>query len=407
MKHRILLLLLALLMLPLAGYAQSTDFTKNGDGTWTLAAMPNYDVELVVEYVDATEPVEDIAFTQNSDGTWTMNGVMPDYDVELVVEYEDATEPMEEDISFTQNSDGTWTMDGVMPDYDVELVVEYEDGENHFGVWLENNGDNKMAIIRVINENTSYGLKQAKEVVESAPCYVLEYITQEEAQTLVGLINEAGGTAYVRDMTAKALPYTYGFENYDLEGEGWSLVDCDEETWIHEQAKYEGDYGFRFRFNTNPPQYLISPKFEGATGIEMSFYYRNSSNTYPETFQVGYSTTTNSIDAFTWGNEVTANDNTTWKQYEETFPKGTKYVAVKLTSNDKYYLFFDDFCFTEATSIFGDVNGDGLVDISDVVQLVNIILNDGNGGNQAADVNKDHNVDISDVVQLVNIILGN
>ena len=204
----------------------------------------------------------------------------------------------------------------------------------------------------------------------------------------------------------QSLPYTYGFENNDLEGEGWSLVDCVTSTMILSGFAHEGNYGFKFRFTTNPPQYLISPQLEGTTGVAVSFYYKNGADKYPETFQVGYSTTTKSPDAFTWGNEVTANDETQWKQYQAIFPEGTKYVAVKHTSYDQLSLGLDDFSFTEATSILGDVNGDGLVDISDVVLLVNIILNDGNGGNQAADVNNDSHVDISDVVQLVNIILG-
>ena len=58
------------------------------------------------------------------------------------------------------------------------------------------------------------------------------------------------------------------------------------------------------------------------------------------------------------------------------------------------------------TYLRGDVNNDGYVDISDVVELVNIILNS-QSGNPRADVNEDGNVDISDVVELVNIILNN
>ena len=56
-------------------------------------------------------------------------------------------------------------------------------------------------------------------------------------------------------------------------------------------------------------------------------------------------------------------------------------------------------------SSLGDVNHDGMVDISDVVRLVNIILGDGTEENGSADVNGDGMVDISDVVRLVNIIL--
>ena len=53
----------------------------------------------------------------------------------------------------------------------------------------------------------------------------------------------------------------------------------------------------------------------------------------------------------------------------------------------------------------GDANGDGEVDISDVVFVVNEILS-GDSYQESCDVNGDGNVDISDVVELVNIILN-
>jgi len=80
--------------------------------------------------------------------------------------------------------------------------------------------------------------------------------------------------------------------------------------------------------------------------MKVSFYYRNVSNTYPETFQVGYSSTAPSPDAFTWDAEVTANDENNWMLYTNIFPEGTKYVAVKLNSYDQDVLFLDDFSFT-------------------------------------------------------------
>lgn len=55
--------------------------------------------------------------------------------------------------------------------------------------------------------------------------------------------------------------------------------------------------------------------------------------------------------------------------------------------------------------IKGDVNGDGMVNISDVTTLVNIILGKSYDRTGMADVNNDDNVNISDVTTLVNIIL--
>lgn len=146
----------------------------------------------------------------------------------------------------------------------------------------------------------------------------------------------------------QSLPYTYGFENNNLAAEGWTMNNCSGNTGISNgYTPHTGSYLFRFYWNATPPQYLISPELTGTeNGFELEFYYKNYSNTYPETFQVGYSTTTNAIGSFTWGNEITANDEYNWQHYQNTFPAGTKYIAIKLNSNDKFYLFLDDFSFT-------------------------------------------------------------
>ncbi len=63
----------------------------------------------------------------------------------------------------------------------------------------------------------------------------------------------------------------------------------------------------------------------------------------------------------------------------------------------------------EEDIILGDLNFDGDLNITDVVQLINVILNVGDfTENQliAADYNQDNIVNILDVIQLVNYILG-
>ena len=59
--------------------------------------------------------------------------------------------------------------------------------------------------------------------------------------------------------------------------------------------------------------------------------------------------------------------------------------------------------------MLGDINSDGMVDITDVVALVNYILNPSNGNfnMEAADFDNDRTISISDVVGLVNLILSN
>jgi hypothetical protein len=79
---------------------------------------------------------------------------------------------------------------------------------------------------------------------------------------------------------------------------------------------------------------------------------------------------------------------------------------VELDEDDMSFIMPDSNVTIRVTwKLKGDVNGNGTVDISDVVALVNAILND--ESNDAYDVSGDNAVDINDVVALVNLILNN
>ena len=146
-----------------------------------------------------------------------------------------------------------------------------------------------------------------------------------------------------------SLPYSYGFE--DGMG-GWTMVDCHSSTGITTSSNqfHSGSAAFSFYWTYNPPQYLISPELTGATnGLDVEFYYKpTSTSSYNETFAVGYSTTTNAVSAFTFGDEILASAGSDWAAYSNSFPAGTKYVAIKHTSYDALRLLIDDVTFTAA-----------------------------------------------------------
>lgn len=170
---------------------------------------------------------------------------------------------------------------------------------------------------------------------------------------LVLLASFVGGVSPVW-ADGKALPYRYGFETEATSGltdEGWTLKHCDSHTTISKPGTdytHGGKCVFAFSENSNPPQYLISPEFNTSSSsntVDISFWYKNPYS-YTETFNVGYSTTDTDIDSeedpFTWlDNDITAP--TFWTQYVATFPAGTKFVAIKYTSNYQYKLYIDDF----------------------------------------------------------------
>ena len=63
-----------------------------------------------------------------------------------------------------------------------------------FDVVLTGAGQQKIQVIKVVRAVTGLGLKEAKDLVDSAPKPVKEGVNQEEADTIKGQLEEAGAT---------------------------------------------------------------------------------------------------------------------------------------------------------------------------------------------------------------------
>ena len=72
---------------------------------------------------------------------------------------------------------------------------EAEEEKTAFDVMLTAAGDKKIQVIKAVRELTSLGLKEAKELVESAPKAVIEGANKEDAEAAKTKIEEAGGSA--------------------------------------------------------------------------------------------------------------------------------------------------------------------------------------------------------------------
>ena len=70
--------------------------------------------------------------------------------------------------------------------------------QTEFDVILEGFGDNKIAVIKVVREITSLGLKEAKDLVEGAPKAVKEGVSKEEAEEIKGKLEEAGAAVSLK-----------------------------------------------------------------------------------------------------------------------------------------------------------------------------------------------------------------
>jgi large subunit ribosomal protein L7/L12 len=70
--------------------------------------------------------------------------------------------------------------------------------QSEFDVVLGNFGANKIAVIKVVRELTSLGLKEAKDLVEAAPKAVKEGVPKDEAEAAAAKLREAGATVDVK-----------------------------------------------------------------------------------------------------------------------------------------------------------------------------------------------------------------
>jgi large subunit ribosomal protein L7/L12 len=77
-----------------------------------------------------------------------------------------------------------------------EAAVEEEQTE--FDVILKAAGPSKLAVVKLVKELTSLGLKEAKELVDSAPKPLKEQVTKDEAESLKKQLEEAGAEVEIK-----------------------------------------------------------------------------------------------------------------------------------------------------------------------------------------------------------------
>ena len=73
-----------------------------------------------------------------------------------------------------------------------------EEETTEFDVSLTGAGANQLAVIKVVRELTGLGLKDAKDLVESAPKAVKEGASKEDAESIKAKLTEAGATVEVK-----------------------------------------------------------------------------------------------------------------------------------------------------------------------------------------------------------------
>ena len=73
-----------------------------------------------------------------------------------------------------------------------------EEEQTEFDVILKAAGTSKLAVVKLVKELTSLGLKEAKGLVDSAPAAIKEAVSKDEAEALKTQLEEAGAEVEVK-----------------------------------------------------------------------------------------------------------------------------------------------------------------------------------------------------------------
>ena len=86
-------------------------------------------------------------------------------------------------------------MPGMMP---ATMAEEEVEEKTEFDVILQDFGPKKIEVIKAVRKLTALGLKEAKDLVESAPAPVQEGVSKESAEDAKKVLEEAGATVELK-----------------------------------------------------------------------------------------------------------------------------------------------------------------------------------------------------------------
>ena len=87
---------------------------------------------------------------------------------------------------------------GMMPMGGGPAAVEEVEEQTEFNVILKEIGPKKINVIKEVRALTNLGLKEAKDVVDSAPATIMEAVTKEAAADAKAKLEEAGAVVEIK-----------------------------------------------------------------------------------------------------------------------------------------------------------------------------------------------------------------
>ena len=107
-----------------------------------------------------------------------------------VLELNDLVKALEDEFGVSAAAAAPVMMAGAVPGAAAEAAEE----QTEFDVVLNSIGDKKINVIKEVRAVTGLGLKEAKDLVESAPKAIKEGVPKEEAEEIKAKIEAAGAT---------------------------------------------------------------------------------------------------------------------------------------------------------------------------------------------------------------------
>lgn len=113
-----------------------------------------------------------------------------------VLELNELVKALEDEFGVSAAAAAPVMMAGAAPG--AAAAAEASEEKSDFDVVLNSVGDKKINVIKAVREVTSLGLKEAKELVESAPAKIKEGVNKEEAEEIKKKFEEAGAQVEIK-----------------------------------------------------------------------------------------------------------------------------------------------------------------------------------------------------------------
>jgi large subunit ribosomal protein L7/L12 len=113
-----------------------------------------------------------------------------------VLELNELVKALEDEFGVSAAAVAPVMVAGAMPG--AAAAGEQAEEQTEFDVLLNSVGDKKINVIKAVREVTSLGLKEAKELVESAPTKVKEGVNKDEAESIKAKFEEAGAQVEIK-----------------------------------------------------------------------------------------------------------------------------------------------------------------------------------------------------------------